>query len=110
MVVDVDLDALCAVVRQTLMAVAASTERDLPPFRVVDVVHLGDTILCAFEQLDGQFPDTILVWTMPVPENLGTVAVAEAIVTENFLEDLELAGPGGWKNHMPTRIGRLLFV
>jgi hypothetical protein len=94
------------------MAVAASTERDLPPFRVVDVVHLGDTILCAFEQLDGQFPDTILVWTITLPDdsNWGTVAVAEAIVTENFLEDLQLAGPGGWKNHSPTRIDGLLFV
>lgn len=75
----------------------------------MDVVHVGSTILCGFQQYTHDLAHTVLIWSMDVPD-VGSVAVAEAIVTENFLEDLQLFGRVGWTSKKLVREGSVTFI
>lgn len=44
------------------------------------------------------------------PPAMTAAGVIEALVTENFLEDLRMDGSTGWKTRTLTRIGELLFI
>ncbi len=79
-----------------------------PSFQVVQVGRIANTFLIAFKQagMDSQ----TLVFAMDVPPAMTAAGVIEALVTENFLEDLRVDGSTGWKERALTRIGELLFI
>jgi hypothetical protein len=84
--------------------------RAWPPFRVIDVAHLGSTILCAFEQRDPGWTGKTLVWTMDALPSTDDVTVVADIVAMNLLEDLAVYGSAGWPQTILVPIGALTFL
>lgn len=79
-----------------------------PQFDVVHVVRIENTVLIAFKQ--GGMGRNTLVYAMDVPPDMTSAGVIEALVTENFLEDLRIYGGGGWTAQTLRRVGELLFI
>jgi len=112
----VDLDALCAAIERILTVDGDDPpihfgRRAWPRFRVVDVAHLGTTVLCAFEQLDQGLPGKTLVWSTSTDVLPGTddVSLEADIFAINFLEDLAVHGSAGWPATILVTIGDLTF-
>ncbi|AEW04100.1 hypothetical protein Sulac_0568 [Sulfobacillus acidophilus DSM 10332] len=101
--------AVCAVVREQLRITPAGGRPGLPQFDVVSVSVVGHAICIAFRQ--GQVdPARTFVWTIPWPPGDQNLWSAEAIITENFLEDMAIEGTQNWAGRTWMETASLTFL
>ncbi|WP_101494363.1 hypothetical protein [Sulfobacillus thermosulfidooxidans] len=82
----------------------------LPSFSVVSVSAVGEAIWIAFRQPSAD-PTRTFVWVMDLPPMKSLSAdVAEAIITENFLEEMAFAGTRNWVDRPWLETGSLTFL
>ncbi|WP_053960288.1 hypothetical protein [Sulfobacillus thermosulfidooxidans] len=80
------VEAVCVVVLEQLQE-STNSRLGLPAYTIMTVSPIGNSICVAFRQQNID-PNRIFVWVIefpPMPQNLWS---AEAIITENFLEDM----------------------
>jgi hypothetical protein len=79
-----------------------------PAFQVIHVIRVADSILIAFMQ--PELGNDTLIYAMDIPRDVAAAPLIEAIITENFLDDLRMYGTHGWNGRMLQRIGERLFI
>ena len=79
-----------------------------PAFQVIHVIRVADSIVIAFMQ--PELGNATLIYAMDIPRDVTAAPLIEAIITENFLDDLRMYGTQGWNGRMLQRIGERLFI
>ncbi|AEJ39293.1 hypothetical protein TPY_1103 [Sulfobacillus acidophilus TPY] len=81
----------------------------LPSVDIVSVTPVAHHVFIAFRQPDID-PARTFIWVMEFPPEPTTPAVAEAIITENFLEEMVGEGAYNWPAERRLDIDRLTFL
>lgn len=102
------VDAVCVVVAEQLRA-SNGTRPGMPNYQILTVSAVAQTIMVAFRQPNLNKHE-ILVWAMDFPPGGHTLCTAEAIITENFLEDMCIEGSVNWKRCRRIEVGDLSIL
>lgn len=103
--------ATCHLVYDTLRKVAQDSRHvvSLPGVDIVSVTPVAYHVFIAFRQPDID-PTRTFVWIMEFPPEPTTPALAEAVITENFLEEMVGEGADNWPSARRLDIDRLTFL
>ncbi len=99
------VEAVCVVVAEQLLA-SNGTRPGLPNYEIPSVSAVAQTVMVAFRQPDLDKQET-LVCAMDLPAGNHTLWTTEAIITENFLEDMCIEGSVNWQRWRRIGVGDL---